>query len=106
MLWYSISLRADASSSRTALGKKLAHRDAKGLREVTNDAESGISLTSFDTADVGPVSPASDRELFLGPTSLFAKLANASAECDRGRRHNRIKAGMKTMFLETISIVH
>jgi hypothetical protein len=51
------------------------------------------------------MSPAFDGEVFLGPTSLFAKLANASAEGDRGRRHRRMKAGIKTMILETISII-
>jgi hypothetical protein len=46
-----------------------------------------------------------DGEVFLGPAPLFAKLANASAEGDRRRRHDRMKARIKTMNLETISIV-
>lgn len=105
MQWYSTAPRADASSFRTALGKKIARGNAEGARKVTDYPEGWIPLAALDTADISPMPTAFDGEVFLGPTALFAKLANASAEGDRGRRHSRMKAGIKTMFLETISIV-
>ena len=91
---------------RTTLREEISHRDAECSGEINDNAKGRIPFATLYSADIGPVPSAFGGELFLGPTSLFAKLANASAECDRGRRHNRIRAGMMTMFLETISIVH
>jgi hypothetical protein len=64
----------------------LGRTNAEGVRDLEDVAQARIALAALNSAVVGPINPAAQRERLLGGASLLPELADRTTErCVGGR---------------------